>query len=168
MNRLGFPSNTLGWFSFIYNLKKLTVKFMFFRETTGVQMWMKFKDLWWIRKEKWSTGFLENGTKVFIVVSHLLLNASGGQVRISSRFTLTAGLHSGLAVQSFKAKRDFVGFPPPGSMPTDYELYYGFTRFAIELNELCPELKDALPRTDARFRPDQRYNITSAPGTTSC
>ncbi|KAJ0070326.1 hypothetical protein NL108_007657, partial [Boleophthalmus pectinirostris] len=43
------------------------------------------------------------------------------------------------------------------SMPTDYELYYGFTRFAIELNELCPELKDALPRTDARFRPDQRY-----------
>lgn len=46
-----------------------------------------------------------------------------------------------------------------GSMPTDYELYYGFTRFAIELNELCPELKDVLPRTDARFRPDQRYSI---------
>lgn len=43
-------------------------------------------------------------------------------------------------------------------MPTDYELYYGFTRFAIELNELCPELKDVLPRTDARFRPDQRYS----------
>lgn len=45
---------------------------------------------------------------------------------------------------------------PSGSMPTDYELYYGFTRFAVELNELCPELKDVLPRTDARFRPDQR------------
>ncbi len=44
-------------------------------------------------------------------------------------------------------------------MPTDYELYYGFTRFAIELNELCPELKDVLPRTDARFRPDQRYRL---------
>lgn len=42
-------------------------------------------------------------------------------------------------------------------MPTDYELYYGFTRFAIELNELCPEMKDLLPSTDARFRPDQRY-----------
>uniref|UniRef100_A0A671YC43 Oxysterol-binding protein n=1 Tax=Sparus aurata TaxID=8175 RepID=A0A671YC43_SPAAU len=58
----------------------------------------------------------------------------------------------------------YCGVPPsakcvwrPGSMPTDYELYYGFTRFAIELNELCPELKDVLPRTDARFRPDQRY-----------
>lgn len=42
-------------------------------------------------------------------------------------------------------------------MPTDYELYYGFTRFAIELNELCPEMKEVLPPTDARFRPDQRY-----------
>ncbi|KAM8934729.1 oxysterol-binding protein-related protein 6 isoform 2-T2 [Pelodytes ibericus] len=44
----------------------------------------------------------------------------------------------------------------PGSMPSNYELYYGFTRFAIELNELDPVLKDFLPRTDARFRPDQR------------
>uniref|UniRef100_A0A1A7Z6Q9 Oxysterol-binding protein n=1 Tax=Iconisemion striatum TaxID=60296 RepID=A0A1A7Z6Q9_9TELE len=58
----------------------------------------------------------------------------------------------------------YCGVPPsakcvwrPGSMPMDYELYYGFTRFAIELNELCPELKDVLPRTDARFRPDQRH-----------
>lgn len=54
-------------------------------------------------------------------------------------------------------------------MPTDYELYYGFTRFAIELNELCPELKDVLPRTDARFRPDQRYNTgSSTPDLSSC
>ncbi|XP_057359873.1 oxysterol-binding protein-related protein 6 isoform X5 [Manis pentadactyla] len=45
----------------------------------------------------------------------------------------------------------------PGSMPTNYELYYGFTRFAIELNELDPLLKDLLPPTDARFRPDQRF-----------
>lgn len=44
----------------------------------------------------------------------------------------------------------------PGSMPTNYERYYGFTRFAIELNELDPVLKDLLPTTDARFRPDQR------------
>ncbi|XP_062313773.1 oxysterol-binding protein-related protein 6 isoform X4 [Osmerus eperlanus] len=58
----------------------------------------------------------------------------------------------------------YCGVPPsakcvwrPGSMPTDYELYYGFTRFAIELNELCPEMKDVLPLTDARFRPDQRH-----------
>ncbi|KAK1336856.1 hypothetical protein QTO34_002891 [Cnephaeus nilssonii] len=47
----------------------------------------------------------------------------------------------------------------PGSLPTNYELYYGFTRFAIELNELDPVLKDLLPPTDARFRPDQRKVI---------
>lgn len=45
---------------------------------------------------------------------------------------------------------------PPGSLPTNYELYYGFTRFAVELNELDPVLKELLPPTDARFRPDQR------------
>lgn len=43
-------------------------------------MWMRFKDLWWIKKGKWSTGFLENGTKAFTAASHLLPNASGGQV----------------------------------------------------------------------------------------
>lgn len=45
-------------------------------------------------------------------------------------------------------------------MPTNYERYYGFTRFAIELNELDPLLKDLLPRTDARFRPDQRQECS--------
>ena len=42
-------------------------------------------------------------------------------------------------------------------MPEDYELYYGFTRFAIELNELDMEQSRFLPPTDTRFRPDQRY-----------
>ncbi|CAL1543618.1 unnamed protein product [Lymnaea stagnalis] len=44
----------------------------------------------------------------------------------------------------------------PGAMPEDYELYYGFTRFAIELNELDPDTAKFLPPTDSRFRPDQR------------
>ncbi|XP_045511865.1 oxysterol-binding protein-related protein 3-like isoform X2 [Pieris brassicae] len=57
----------------------------------------------------------------------------------------------------------YAGEPPaarclwrPGAMPPDYELYYGFTRFAMELNEMEPGLKDILPHTDTRFRPDQR------------
>ncbi|KAJ8618891.1 hypothetical protein MRB53_015077 [Persea americana] len=33
---------------------------------------------------------------------------------------------------------------------------YNFTRFAITLNELTPGLKDKLPPTDSRLRPDQR------------
>jgi oxysterol-binding protein-related protein 3/6/7 len=44
----------------------------------------------------------------------------------------------------------------PGALPEDHELYYGFSRFAIELNDLEPGLVDILPPTDSRFRPDQR------------
>ncbi|KAG5894685.1 hypothetical protein JTB14_034733 [Gonioctena quinquepunctata] len=42
-----------------------------------------------------------------------------------------------------------------GTLPPNHELYYGFTRFAIELNELGPD-SQLLPPTDTRFRPDQR------------
>ncbi|KAM3857865.1 oxysterol-binding protein-related protein 3-like [Diretmus argenteus] len=41
-------------------------------------------------------------------------------------------------------------------MPVDQEQYYGFTQFAVELNELDPLLRAQLPPTDTRFRPDQR------------
>jgi len=41
-------------------------------------------------------------------------------------------------------------------MPEEYTKYYGFTRFAIELNEISPGLKEKLPNTDTRCRPDQR------------
>ncbi|XP_036317329.1 oxysterol-binding protein-related protein 7 isoform X2 [Pipistrellus kuhlii] len=55
--------------------------------------------------------------------------------------------------------------PPPGgqciwkpnSMPPDHERNFGFTQFALELNELTAELKRSLPSTDTRLRPDQRY-----------
>ncbi|XP_053519584.1 oxysterol-binding protein-related protein 3 isoform X4 [Artibeus jamaicensis] len=42
-------------------------------------------------------------------------------------------------------------------MPKGYEQYYGFTQFALELNELDLSLKTFLPPTDTRFRPDQRF-----------
>lgn len=41
-------------------------------------------------------------------------------------------------------------------MPEDYELYYGFSRFAMELNEILPDEASILAPTDSRFRPDQR------------
>lgn len=55
-------------------------------------------------------------------------------------------------------------------MPPDQEVYYGFTRFAMQLNEFPKSLPDVnenlnsdstvkkygLPPTDTRFRPDQR------------
>lgn len=42
------------------------------------------------------------------------------------------------------------------AMPLDHEQYYGFTKFAIELNELDASLKPLLPPTDTRLRVDQR------------
>lgn len=57
----------------------------------------------------------------------------------------------------------FCGDPPSATciwrasaMPVDHEQYFGFTKFAIELNELDPSLKLLLPPTDTRLRVDQR------------
>uniref|UniRef100_H3CXL4 Oxysterol-binding protein n=1 Tax=Tetraodon nigroviridis TaxID=99883 RepID=H3CXL4_TETNG len=44
----------------------------------------------------------------------------------------------------------------PNPQPEDYLLYYGFSTFATELNELPPDLKPLLPPSDTRLRPDQR------------
>ncbi|XP_060680573.1 oxysterol-binding protein-related protein 3 isoform X1 [Hemiscyllium ocellatum] len=57
----------------------------------------------------------------------------------------------------------YCGKPPsatciwrPNAMPKDFEQYYGLTKYALGLNELEPDEKLYLPRTDTRFRPDQR------------
>ncbi|KAJ8415902.1 hypothetical protein AAFF_G00404590 [Aldrovandia affinis] len=57
----------------------------------------------------------------------------------------------------------YCGDPPSATciwrtnaMPADHEQYYGFTKFAIELNELDPTEKLLLPPTDTRLRLDQR------------
>ncbi|XP_061885284.1 oxysterol-binding protein-related protein 3-like isoform X1 [Entelurus aequoreus] len=57
----------------------------------------------------------------------------------------------------------FQGDPPSATciwranpMPVDQDQYYGFTQFAVELNELDPTLRPLLPPTDTRFRLDQR------------
>ncbi|KAH9756843.1 Oxysterol-binding protein-related protein 1C [Citrus sinensis] len=42
------------------------------------------------------------------------------------------------------------------SKPPKYPTRYNFTRFAITLNEVTPGLKEKLPPTDSRLRPDQR------------
>ncbi|KAJ8560821.1 hypothetical protein K7X08_022681 [Anisodus acutangulus] len=43
------------------------------------------------------------------------------------------------------------------SKPSNFQTKYNLTRFAITLNELSPELKQKLPPTDSRLRPDQRF-----------
>lgn len=48
------------------------------------------------------------------------------------------------------------GFACVDPMPVDQDQYYGFTQFAMELNELDPIIRPLLPPTDTRFRLDQR------------
>ncbi|KAI8394249.1 Oxysterol-binding protein-domain-containing protein [Radiomyces spectabilis] len=43
---------------------------------------------------------------------------------------------------------------PPSS--SNHQEYYGFTQFAMELNEITEIEKDMIPVTDTRYRPDQR------------
>lgn len=57
----------------------------------------------------------------------------------------------------------YYGLPPsskciwkPNPMPKDFEKFYGFTKFALELNEITASLRPLLCPTDTRFRPDQR------------
>ncbi|KAI9028337.1 Oxysterol-binding protein-domain-containing protein [Phycomyces nitens] len=38
----------------------------------------------------------------------------------------------------------------------DYEKYYGFNKFTVELNEITSIEDGKIPKTDTRFRPDQR------------
>lgn len=42
------------------------------------------------------------------------------------------------------------------ALPQNSKDFYGFSSFAMELNELNPELEKYLPPTDTRLRPDQR------------
>jgi len=39
-------------------------------------------------------------------------------------------------------------------MPDQFELQYMFTNFTLQLNHLPDQLKDKLPPTDSRLRPD--------------
>ena len=39
---------------------------------------------------------------------------------------------------------------------SDPSKQYGFSNFAVELNEITSDNKDSLPPTDSRLRPDQR------------
>ncbi|XP_049880347.1 uncharacterized protein LOC126376841 [Pectinophora gossypiella] len=90
--------------------------------------------------------------------------SSWSSSRHEVRGMITDGSTGGrLRLQGRWSEALYAGDPPaarclwrPGAMPPDHELYYGFTRFAMELNEMEPGLRELLPHTDTRLRPDQR------------
>lgn len=44
-------------------------------------------------------------------------------------------------------------------LPPHAKEQYGFTDFAVTLNDMVPSMVDFLPPTDTRFRPDQRRDF---------
>ena len=50
-------------------------------------------------------------------------------------------------------------YTPTAAMPPDSEQYYGFNQFAIQLNGFEQGMRQKLPQTDSRFRPDQRSAV---------
>lgn len=124
-----------------------------FRPNTGTPMWMRWKELLQIIKERLSTDSSGSGTKPFSVETRHQPPASGEQVWL---FSLRVLLQWCLTDIICDALGDIL-FINVDAMPVDHEQYYGFTKFAIELNELDPSLKLLLPPTDTRLRVDQRY-----------
>ena len=56
----------------------------------------------------------------------------------------------------------------PCTLPEDNAVFYGFSRFAVELNEVSSNERGLLPPTDARFRPDQRCLEVSRKNFATC
>jgi len=84
-------------------------------------------------------------------------NAVSGVVR-SADGTVVATLE-GTWHESFSRERDADTLTilwRANPMPAHAEQYYGFTAFAMTLNEILPSVRPYLPPTDSRFRPDQR------------
>lgn len=125
----------------------------FHRPNAGIQVWTRWRELSQIKKGRSSTNSLESGTKQFSVATLLQPHASGEQVWQLSWLRM----HHGAFVKflSYIFSLDIVCWNTD-AMPVNHEQYYGFTKYAIELNELGPSLKPLLPPTDTRLRVDQR------------
>jgi hypothetical protein len=94
-----------------------------------------------------TSGFFSNGPKSEI--SGVLFDAYG------KKTSKLVGKWNEILFHEIGSNRLEVVWKANPPIP-DHELYYGFTQFTIELNELTPDLVELLPCTDTRLRPDQR------------
>lgn len=130
---------------------------------------MRWREPLQIIKGRSSTDCLENGTKQFSAVTRPQPPAFGEQVRQIRDsafyfFTKVFFFHANILIAllspySGVSCNVFLFICNADAVPVDHEQYYGFTKFAIELNELDPSLKLLLPPTDTRLRLDQRCKI---------
>lgn len=84
------------------------------------------------------------------VVSGNIMDSSSGE----AKYTIEGHWSSSLKVINEETKEEIMAYTSNKPLP-DYEYSYFFSEFAMQLN-LPPEFFPNLPRTDSRFRPDQR------------
>ncbi|GAC72658.1 oxysterol-binding protein [Moesziomyces antarcticus T-34] len=129
-----FMRNLLAGNKYLEHVGELTVT----NETTGQRAVMEFKE-----GTMWGGAGSRNG------VEGKVYDANDSHVT-----GLKGKWSENLARQ--KDKDNYQVLWEAAEMPPYAEDYYGFTYFAMSLNELSDDCKDLVPPTDSRLRPDQR------------
>ncbi|SPO21762.1 related to OSH3 - Member of oxysterol-binding protein family [Ustilago trichophora] len=129
-----FMRNLLAGNKYLEHVGELTVT----NETTGQRAVIEFKE-----------GTMWGGASSRNNVEGRVYDANDSQI------TNLKGKWSE-AISRQKDKENYQLLWEANEMPPYAEEYYGFTYFAMSLNELSEDCKDVLPPTDSRLRPDQR------------
>ena len=129
-----FMRNLLAGNKYLEHVGELTVT----NESTGQRAVIEFKE-----------GTMWGGASSRNNVEGRVYDANDSQV------TNLKGKWSD-AISRQKDKENYQLLWEASEMPPYAEEYYGFTYFAMSLNELSDDCKDVLPPTDSRLRPDQR------------
>ena len=129
-----FMRNLLAGNKYLEHVGELTVT----NENTGARIVIDFKE-----------GNMWGGSSSRNAVSGVVYDENGKkQLECKGRWSET------FAIQ--KDKENYQVLWEANEWPQRAEDYYGFTYFAMGLNELTDDMKPFLPPTDSRFRPDQR------------
>lgn len=129
-----FMRNLLAGNKYLEHVGELTVT----NEETGQRAVVEFKE-----------GNMWGGSGSRNVVEGTVYDENGKKVT-----TLKGKWSEGLARQ--KDADNFQQLWEVNEMPKDTDKYYGFTYFAMSLNEMTKDIDGKLPPTDTRLRPDQR------------
>lgn len=129
-----FMRNLLAGNKYLEHVGELTVT----NENTGQRLVIEFKE-----GNMWGSISSRNN------VMGSVYDAKGSKVT-----SLRGRWSDNLAIQ--KDKENYQILWEAAEMPNNAEDYYGFTYFAMSLNEITDDIKPYLPPTDSRLRPDQR------------
>ncbi|KDN52515.1 hypothetical protein K437DRAFT_254097 [Tilletiaria anomala UBC 951] len=129
-----FMRNLLAGNKYLEHVGELTVT----NESTGARLAIDFKE-----------GNMWGGSSSRNLVAGFVYNNKGEKVtEVKGRWS------DNFAIQ--KDKENYQVLWEANEMPPNSQDHYGFTYFAMSLNEITKDMEPFLPCTDSRLRPDQR------------